>query len=224
MVELVEKIIVDTHSRAWIALSMGGCGILAHALIGRHLREGREDRSIALEFAYHVLHSIGFSFSPERVITPQILIDAADAVIRDSEHVGFICTTWQCLSENVEICSVGSCTVLAFEEDTIQKVIAPHNVNELLRSQGKEYHPSGGIVTRVLGSKNNKNSCSVDDVRVARVPLSPTTTIAVIEHWRLAEDIIQQRVLRNELSSFIESWDLLAKRVRTSVLISLVRT
>ncbi len=227
MVELVEKIIVDTHSRAWIALSIGGCGILARAFIGRHLREEREDRSLALEFAYHVLHAIGFSFSHERVITPQILVDVADVVIRDPEHVGFICTTWQCLPEKVEICSVGSCTVLAFEGDTIQKVIAPHNVNELLQSQGTQLqmHESvrGGIVTHVLGSKSNKGSCSVDDVKVARIPLLPTTTIAMIEHWQLAEDIMQRAVPANELLSFIESWDLLAKRVRTSVLISLVR-
>jgi len=173
--------------------------------------------------AHRVLCEIGLSLAHERIPTPQILVDAAAALNDGTTHVDLLCTTWQCLSEEVEICSVGSSTVLAFEEDTIQKVIAPHNINELLRSQGKEYHPRGGITTHALGSKNNQGSCSVDDVRVARVPLSPTTTIAVIEHWRLAEDIIQQRVLRNELSSFIESWDLLAKRVRTSVLISLVR-
>lgn len=118
---------------------------------------------------------------------------------------------------------MGSNTVLLYEEDTIQKVIAPHNINEKLKSQGistqERQSVSLGIATHALTSKKIKDGglCGVDDVRVARIPLSPTTTIAIIANWRLAEDILERAVPRNELSSFIEA------RIRqtTSVLLSL---
>jgi hypothetical protein len=143
----------------------------------------------------------------------------AAEVIDDPEHVDLICTTWQSVPEAVEICSIGTTSVLVFEGDTIREVITPHSVKELLRSQGIEMHgPQGRLPTRVLGGKN---SCSVEDVRVALVPLLPTTTIAVIEDRRLADDLLQHAVPRNELASFIESWDPPGKRIRTSVLISM---
>jgi hypothetical protein len=137
------------------------------------------------------------------------------------------CTTWQSLPEGVEICSVGANTVLVFEGNTIRKVIAPHTHYERLQSQGCQIpSPSTSlraITTHVLGAKNSNGSCNTEDVRVAVIPLLPTTTIAIIGNFQIADDIIQQHVSRNNLSSFIKSWDRWAKKVRTSVLISLER-
>ena len=136
-----EKIILEPQPSKWVAFSIGGCGILTRALVGRHETKYRESQSIALEFAHLVVQTAGFSTSPDRVSTPQILINAADAVIDDPEHVVLLCTTWQSLPEGVEICSVGSNSVLAFERDTIREVIIPHTVNELLWSQGQVLDP-----------------------------------------------------------------------------------
>jgi hypothetical protein len=219
--ELVEKIILETRSgRAWIALSIGGCGILAHAGIGRHLREHQEERSIALKFTSRVLHALGDSPANERLSTPQILVDTAVAVIDDPQHVGLFCATWQCMPEGVEICSVGTSSVLVFEgDDAIQEAIDPHSVNTFLRNKGLSIDPvrGGRIPTHALGGPN---SCTVDDVRVTHVPFLPTTTIAIIEDRRLADNIMQTAVPRNELPSFIEAWAPPGKRIRTSVLIS----
>lgn len=223
MVELIEKVVLDTRRNVWVALSMRGCGILAQATVGKPDGDFIETRRIALAFAHQVIQSVGLSPDHERVPTPQVLIDAADRAINSSETVQVICTTWQALPEGIKICSVGSNSVLIFEGDVIKQTIAPHNFNELLRSQGTQVDERGrgGIVTHALGARNNKNSCSIDDVRVTSIPLLPITTIAVIAEWRLARDIIQSAVPRNELSSFIDAWDGLAKRARTSVLISL---
>jgi hypothetical protein len=222
--ELVEKIVLQTHHNVWAAFSIRGCGILTRAMIGKHDGDHMETRRTALAFAYQVVRAIGLCFGDERVPTPQILIDAADVAIEDTKRAGLMCTTWQYLPEGVEICSVGSNTVLIYEENTIRKAIAPHTIHELLQSQGiqiQEYESKGGLVTHMLGSQKNSKSCRVDDVRVALVPLLPTTTIAIIANWRLAEDILRYAVPRNELSSFIESWDVFAVKQRTSVLISL---
>ena len=221
--ELVEKIILETQPTAvWVALSSGGCGILTRAMVGRHDEDFRETRSTGLEFAHGVVQAISFAPSPHRVSTPQILVDAADAVIDDPEHVCLYGTTWQCLPDGVEICSVGTNSVLVFEKGDLQEVIVPHSINELLRSQGRALHPLGRqVATHALGSRKSARSCGVDDVRVAHVPLAPTTTIAIIEDRRLADAIIQFAVPRNELPAFIEAWNSPGKRIRTSVLLSL---
>jgi hypothetical protein len=220
--ELVEKIILETPPSRWVAFSIGGCGILAHALIGRHETRYRESQSIALEFAHLVVHAAGFSASHDHVSMPQVLIDAADAVIDDPEHVVLLCTTWQSLPGGVEICSVGSNSVLAFERNIIREVIAPHTVNELLRSQGQTPDPRHRMqVTHVLGSKKSKKSCRIDDVRVAFVPWRSATAIAIIEERLIADAILEHAVPEGKLSSFIEAWKPPGKR--TSVLISLYK-
>lgn len=219
--EPVERIVLETRSPRWVALSVGCGGILTRALIGRHAKKYRESEGVALAFASSVVQEVGCSFSPNQRSTPQILIDAADGVIDDPEHVALLCTTWKYLPERVEICSVGSNFVLVFEEDTIREAFIPHTVNELLKSQGQIPDSSHRMqLTHALGSKRSEKSCHMDDVRVALISLLPTTTIAVIGEPLLAEAILKRSVPRNQLSSFIESWDLRRKR-RTSVLISL---
>ncbi len=220
MIEPVEKIILETRLRVWVACSVGGCGILAHAMVGRHDGDHMESRGTALAFAHSVVYKIGLSSSHEDLSTPQILVDTADEVIDDPEHIYLLCTTWRCLPEGVEICSVGANSVLVFEGDVIREAIIPHSINALLQSQGQSPvgNFQGQIATHALGGKKG---CKVDDVRVANIPLLPTTTLAIIEDRRLADDIIQHAVPRNDLPSFIEGWDPPGKRIRTSVLISL---
>lgn len=220
--ELVEKIFLENRVGVWIALSIGSCGILTRALVGRHEREYMESQRIALAFAHHVVQAVGFSPAHNRVSTPQILVDAADAVIDDPDHVFLLSTTWQCRPEGVEICSVGSNSVLVFEGDTIRAVITPHTVIELLQRQGKVPDAKyGNHVTHALGSRKSEKSCHINDVRVAHVPFLPTATIAIIQHRRLADAIIRLAVPRNRLPAFIEEWTPPGKRIRTSVLLSL---
>ena len=223
--EPIEKIFLTTPPRGWVTLSIGGCGILVRALIGRHEAKYQESQSIALAFASHVTQAIGLSPLQERASTPQILVEAADAVINDPEHMALLCTTWQRRPEGVEICSVGSNSVLVFERDTVKEAIVPHTVNELLRRQGKVPSPMHRMyVTHVLGSRKNQKSCYVDDVRVARIPLLPTTTIAILEEPLLADVLRERPVPRNELFSFIEAWEYPPghpSKHKTSVLISL---
>lgn len=216
---------LSTPPRGWVVLNISGCGILVRAMIGRHEAKYQESRSIALAFASHVMQAIGLSPFQERASTSQILVEAADAVINDPEHVALLCTIWQHVPEGVEICSVGSNSVLIFEKDTVREVIAPHTVNELLRRQGKALSPIHRMhVTYVLGSRKYQDSCRSEDVRVALIPLLPTTTIAILEDPLLADALLEHPVPRNELFSFIEAWEYPpgrpAKR-KTSVLISL---
>ena len=103
----------------------------------------------------------------------------------------------------------------------MQEAVVPHSVaNGFLQKYGQPVSDptKGRIATHVLGGRN---SCSVDDVRVARVPLSATTTIAIIVDRRLVDTIIEQNVSRHDLPSFIEGWMPRGRRNRTSVLISL---
>ncbi|GHO61286.1 hypothetical protein KSC_001780 [Ktedonobacter sp. SOSP1-52] len=218
--EFVEKMILERRPTVWVALSSGGCGILTRAMVGKHDEDFTEARHTGLAFAYRVIEAIGFASSPNRVSTSQILVDTADTVINDPEHVCLVGTTWQCLPEGVEICSVGTTSVLVFEGDIFREVIIPHSATEFLRSQGHQVNDSryGMIDTHALGGTKG---CSVDNVRVARVPLFPTTTIAIIQDRRLANTIMQLAVPRNELPSFIEAWAPPGKQNRTSVLISL---
>lgn len=219
---LVEKIILEPRLTVWVALSSGGCGILAHAMVGRHDEDFRETRSIGLEFAYRVVQTMRFASSPHHVSTPQILINTANAVINDPKNIYLFGTTWQYLPEGVEICSVGTTSVLVFEGGTIHDAIIPHSVaNEVLRSEGYQVSDPRHqrIPTHALGCE--PNGCNIDDVRVICIPLLPTTTIAIIEDRRLADAILEAAVPRNELSSFIEAWIPPGKRIRTSVLLSL---
>ena len=132
MIELTEKIILDTYSRPHVALSIGGCGILTEAMTWRDGYGGGHDenhvrsRSFALAFAHRVLCEIGLPPAHEQIPTPQILVDAAVALNDGTTHLALTCTTWQALPEGVEICSVGASTVLVLERETIRKVIAPH--------------------------------------------------------------------------------------------------
>jgi hypothetical protein len=217
--ELVEKIILEPRVSAWIALSVGGCGILARTLIGRHMREYGESRKIALKFAHHVLQKI--IFSPQNPSsTPQVLVTTADEVIDDPEHVYLSCTTWRHLLDEIEICSVGANSVLVFENDDIWEAIIPHTINTLLQSRGEPpaSDPKGHIETHGLGGKDG---CNVEDVGIAHIPLRLTTTVAIIQDRRLADAIIQSAVQQSDLSSFIERWTPPGKRIRTSVLLSL---
>jgi hypothetical protein len=220
--EPIEKIILATQQPGWVAFSIGGCGILTCALVGRHQKEYQESQRIALAFAYHVVQAVSFSLLHNPVSTPQILVDAADTVIDDPEHVFLIGTTWQYLSGEVEICSVGSNSVLVFEGQTIREVIAPQNVSELLRKQGQmpdlKYRYQ---VTHVLGSRKSKKSCLTNDIRITRIPLLPNTTLAVVVNRLLVEAMMEQAIPGSELFSFIEKWNPPGKKRSTSVLISL---
>jgi len=208
----------------WIALSIGGCGILARTLMGRHQEEYLETQRIAMMFAHRVIEAVGFSLDQELSI-PQILVDAADAVIEDPKDVSLLCAIWHCLSEEVEICSVGSNEVLVSEQESVRKAFTSHSVNELVRSWGQVPQPTHRMqVTHALGARKNQKSCHVDDVRVARIPLLPTTTIMITEEPLLANALLERPAPRNELFSFIKAWEYPpghpAKR-KTSVLISL---
>jgi hypothetical protein len=223
--ELVERIILEIRSRPWVALSNGGCGVLAHALIGRTLElagydEGyRGARSFGLAFAHRVVSAMAMSPAQQRVPTPQILVDTVEAVKADLALLSVLCTTWRSTTEGIEICSVGANSVLLFEEgEAIREVISRHTYNELWRLQGSAQRSlvMGEIPLCLLGA-----NCSVEDVRVALVPLLPTRTIAVIQKRQLAEALMEHSVSREDLPSFIEAWKPQGKRIRTSVLISL---
>lgn len=222
--EPVEKIFLNTPPRGWVALSIGGCGVLARTLMGRHQEEYLETQRIAMAFASWVLEAVGCS-SDQALSTPQILVEAADAVIEDPKDVSLLCTAWRYLPEEVEICSVGSNEVLVFEQESVRKALTSHSVNELLRSWGQGPQPRHRMqVTYALGSRKNEKSCHAEDVRVARIPLLPTTTIVVTEEPLMADALLEHPVPRSELFSFIEAWEYPpgrpAKR-KTSVLISL---
>ncbi len=213
---------VETRARPWVALSSGGCGILACTTLGRHDEDYKGSRGISLDFAHRVVQTMAKSASSERCATPQLLVETAEAVVKDPKDAGLICTTWQYKPEaGVEICSVGMTSVLVVEGDTVREAILPHSVaNAFLHRYGQKVSdPSRGtMASHVLGGNQ---SCSVDDVRVAHIPLLPTTTIALIANRRLADDILEQRVARDALPSFIDTWQPPGKRIRTSVLISL---
>ncbi|GHO49746.1 hypothetical protein [Ktedonospora formicarum] len=160
--------------------------------------------------------------SPENLSLPQILLDAADEVIEDPEYMFLLGTTWRYVPEGVEICSVGAATVLVFEQETLEEVITPHTVTEWLKRQGHSIHTPLFMnqVTHMLGSRKSQKSCHVEDIRMALVPLLPTTTIAIIAEQLLVEAIQEHRIPRHELSSFIEAWSPPGVMRTTSVLIS----
>ncbi|GHO56435.1 hypothetical protein [Ktedonobacter robiniae] len=153
--EFVEKMILECRPTVWVALSIGGCGILTRAIVGKHDEDFTEARRTGMTFAHRVIEAIGFASSPHRVSTPQILVDTADAVINDPKHVCLVGTTWQCLPEGVEICSVGTNSVLVFEGDIFREVIIPHSATEFLRSQGHQVDDLryGMIGTHALGAQ-----------------------------------------------------------------------
>ncbi|GHO48678.1 hypothetical protein KSX_68410 [Ktedonospora formicarum] len=218
----VEKISLETQQFKWSVLSTGNCGILVKPLIGRHEREYHENQRLGLAFAHHVIQQLDGDPSSERLSTPQLLLDAADAVITDPDFMFLLMTTWRYVPEGVEICSVGANTVLVFEQDTIEEVIVPHTALEWLKQQGQSIHAPlfANPVTHMLGSRKSQKSCRIEDIRVALVPLLPTTTIAIIAEQLLVEAIQEQRIPRNELSSFIETWSPPGRMRTTSVLIS----
>ncbi len=217
----VAKIMLDIRQNGWITVSIGGYGIVAQALVGRHHRKVNESQGIALEFTHRVVQAIGFSSSPHHPSTPPLRVDIADALIDEPKLVILQCTTWQMMTEQIEICSVGANSVLVFEGETTREVIVPQTVNELLRRQGKA--PSwkrGNIITHALGSRSNEKSCRVEEVQVARIPVSPGTTIAVIEERFLVDDFLERALPASALSSFIESWNPPGRPIRTSVILS----
>lgn len=220
----VEKILLDIPNHHWIALSTGGCGILTCSIIGRHEREYQEGRKVALAFAHSVVWAMSSSPAHERLSTPQLLVDAATAVIDDPEHVVLMATTWQYRPEGVEICSVGLNSLLIFEEDNVREGFSPHTVNELLKRLGKAPDPRHSFqITHALGSGKSENEHFVraDDVRVALIPLELTTTIAILAERLLVDAIIEQAVPRKELLSFIEAWTPPGNKISTGVLISM---
>ncbi|MBA2679865.1 MAG: hypothetical protein H0U76_15895 [Ktedonobacteraceae bacterium] len=222
--EPIEKILLESPQFKWVALSINGCGILARTMVGRHAREYRESQKITLMFAHRVIQALGFAPAPERVSTQQILVDAADVVIDDPERVMVLCTTWEYVPEGVEVCSIGTNSVLVSEQETVREALMPHSLNELLRSQGHVPDPiHRRHVTHFLGSRKNEDSCHVEDVRVARIPLLPTTTIAVLEEPLMAEALVAHPIPGNEIWSFLEQWSPPEMRIRTriGVLISL---
>ena len=98
----------------WTALSIGGCGILTQAMIG-HDEKHRIGRSLALDFAQRVVRTVGLAVSQQEKPTQQILVETAATVIHETATVidqakcaELECTTWQCLPEEIEICSAGS--------------------------------------------------------------------------------------------------------------------
>lgn len=223
--ELVEKIFLETRPRPHVVLSIGGCGILAEAQVWRDGYGGGHDgnymgaRRFALTFAHRVVGAMMEAPACEQHAMPQLLVAVANTLNDGPMHAAIYCTTWQHISEQVEICSVGTNSVLAFEgRDAPREVVMPHSVRTILQRQGLPHQINdiwGKIPTHALGS------CSVDDVRIAHVPLLPTTTIAIIADRRLADATIQHAVSRDELLPFIENWTPSGKRIRTCAIISL---
>ncbi|HLG78444.1 MAG TPA: hypothetical protein VKX46_18660 [Ktedonobacteraceae bacterium] len=218
-----ERVILEAYSPEWIVCSIGTCGILTRALVGKLGREYHESQRLALEFAHQVVRAVGIVPPDERVSTPHILVEAADALIDDPEHILLLATTWRYLPEGIEICSAGSNSVLLVEGTMMREVITPHTVLAQLQSQGyqlsfKQKMQIRNQLTRSLGSRKNRLRCRADEVQMALVSWSPGTTIAIFEDRLLVEDLLEHPVPRSELSSFIDAWP--HPRGKTSVLIS----
>jgi hypothetical protein len=219
----IEKVVLETRASEWVVCSIGSCGILTRALIGRHAKEYGESKGRALTFAHQAVRAIGLVPAHDRLSTSQILVDLADVLVDDPEHVQFLATTWQYLPEGVEICSVGSNAVLVIEGESARDVVTPHTVIELLRRQGHVLNPGERKrhrmqVTHALGAKTNQRSCRVEDVQVALVPWFPSVVIAICEERLLADMLLAYPKSGPEISSFIEAWSYSGRR--TSVLIS----
>lgn len=120
---LTEHILLDVHLSTYIAMSLRGTGILAKALVGRHERRA-EERRTALAFATQVIQAFSVPSATEQPSTPQILVEAADAVITDPLSL-LTCTSWRWLPEGMEICSIGANCVLLCQGGTTRLIIAP---------------------------------------------------------------------------------------------------
>lgn len=219
----IEKVILETRAPERVVCSIGNGGIFTRALIGRHARKYRESQDIALEFAHQAVRAVGLVPAHERTATAQILVDLADALIDDPKHVQFLATTWQYLPEGVEICSVGSNSVLVVEGERVREAVTPHTVIDLLRHQGYTLNPEERKrhrmqLTRALGSRANQWSCQVNEVQVALIPWVPAATIVICEERLLADALLERPVPGHEIPSFIEAWK--RPRGKTCVLIS----
>ncbi|EFH84876.1 hypothetical protein [Ktedonobacter racemifer] len=68
--EFVEKMLLERRTTVWVALSIGGCGILTRAMVGKHDEDFTETQRTGMTFAYRVIEAIGFTSSPNCASTP----------------------------------------------------------------------------------------------------------------------------------------------------------
>ncbi|GCE12000.1 hypothetical protein [Tengunoibacter tsumagoiensis] len=211
----IGKFFVEMNYDTWIVMNVGECGIIARAVYGNKWTE----RSAGISFASRVLQEISSLEKDERGQTPRILINTALAVNVLPES-GFICTTWQCFPDFIEICSVGTNSILMSNSSIMQEAITRHSVDHLLNYDEPQRDLRWrNTITHILG---NENGCHIEDIRVFRTPLLQDTKIAIIVERRLAYDIIKQKISPQNLSSFIDNWSCPpGRKNRTSVLLSL---
>ena len=202
--QTVEQIRIEKHSQHWMVMSSSGCGILASAVIGRHWMQYHEGQRRGLAFASAVLQAMHAQPPQAPSLTPHLLLDSADTLIDDPKRLLFMCTTWQYLEEGVEICSIGTNTVLTMGPEGSHVVIAPHSVNEILKSEGQAPHRLAQYqITRALGSSN----CTIEDIRTVLVPFTPGTTLVMVIEPFFGDALLDHPVSTQELDAFVGEWN-----------------
>ncbi len=221
-VEFIEQILVETREHRWVTLSLGGCGILTRAFIGRHALVYNEAQRIGMRFAQQVMQGLVNVPPEERLPTPQILEEAAEAVIEDPGHVFFFVTTWCARPEGIEVCSIGVATVLVLEGGQVREVVPSSERLAQLRQIGDPYQLQVWyLLGDALGARRNRQQgLHRDPIECVTIPLTPATTVAIVTDRRLAAAILKQQVGREQLLSFIKTWPFPAGKYRTCVLLS----
>ncbi|GCE12008.1 hypothetical protein [Tengunoibacter tsumagoiensis] len=212
--------IVEKTIRRWIVVNMAEHGIFVRAIYGNMWRE----RHAGLAFASRVLQEVSWLESHERGQTPRILIDTARATNVEPQG-GFICTTWQCFPDSIEICSVGTNAVLVGDANGMQEALVRHSGDEVIKQdaikRGERLQYANLFhrftVTHVLGSEKG---CKIEDIRVVQIPLVQDTVIGILSDHEIASEAVRQKIPGSQLFSFIQDWTPIERVERTSVVIS----
>ncbi|GCE12019.1 hypothetical protein [Tengunoibacter tsumagoiensis] len=216
---IVTHSIVEKTIRRWIVVNMAEHGIVVRAIYG-NMWTGRH---AGLAFASRVLQEVSWLESHERGQTPRILIDTARATNVEPQG-GFICTTWQCFPDSIEICSVGTNTVLVGDANGMQEVLVRHSIDEAIKQDGiinderqKAIRFHRFTTTHVLGGEKG---CTIEDIRVVQIPLVQDTVIGILGDNVIASEAVRQKIPGSQLFSFIQDWTPIERVERTSVVIS----
>ncbi|GCE12001.1 hypothetical protein [Tengunoibacter tsumagoiensis] len=217
---IITQSIVEKTISGWIVVDMAEHGIVVRAIYG-NMWTGRH---AGLAFASRVLQEVSWLESHERGQTPRILIDTARATNVEPQG-GFICTTWQCFPDSIEICSVGTNTVLVGDANGMQEVLVRHSIDEVIKQDAIKrgelpkdaYHFYRFFATHVLG---DKKGCMIEDIRVVQIPLVQDTVIGILSDHEIASEAVRQKIPGFQLFSFIQDWTPIERVERTSVVIS----
>jgi len=195
-----QTINIDYSQHPWLAIIMGGYGILTRCISELHDPNFVKSYLISFRFAQKVLNSLLSRHIPDEDLNAFIMDEAIDCIGKNK--AGLLATIWFTRGKEHVFLSCGTNTLFMVENGKTTKLIAPHSLSAILKVKnglilGQE---ADLISTHLLGT--NCKACELNSIIVRK---SSNAALVLIADPRVAKEFHSAKVEITDIEKHLQT-------------------